>query len=204
MRVSEHIEHHARKAKRHVQERPKLQLFITVLLTLIGLSLLFYGTERYSVAHQNLDAPLHCTKLSFPGNVERCEAIIFANYSARAVEERKEICDEPTLYGNMTELCIPYYELLSERLYGAALQENGVSIWEPTVHISKEYIHYRSLSAISQLHLVCNQALVNISFENEIIKIKEPVNGTCVLIATTAEGSVTSLPFNLSSTHISR
>ena len=203
MRVSEHIEHHARKAKRHIQSRPRLQLLMAVFLTLISLSVLYYGAERYSVAHQDLDSPLRCMKLSFSGNMQRCEAAILANYSARAIEDLGIICEQE-LFGNMTVPCQPYYDMLSERYYAAALLERGISVWEPTRNISGPRIHYRTLSAISELHVVCNQVLVNTNMEREMIKIEEQVNDVCVLIATTAEGSITSLPFNLSSAHVPR
>jgi hypothetical protein len=197
MRISEHLEHHAKRARRHVQERPKLQLLISVFASIFILTLLYYGAERYMVAHQDLNDPLSCAKLAFSGNMQRCENAVLANYSARMPEDRAVICTRKESFSSVSIICAEYDETVSTSIYRDALNERGISVWEPTTNISNHF-RYRSLSAISTMQLVCDQAIVPTVIENNTINTAKPVNGSCVLIATTAEGSITSLPFNIS------
>lgn len=195
MRISEHIEHHARRARHHIRERPKVRLLLAIVLTLCLLTATYYGVENSSVRHQDADVPLVCDTLLFRNNVARCTEYLFANYSARDPLERATICEQRQDFPALATLCQEYVDVKSSMLYGAALEEYGVSVWETTEHITGETFRFKSLSAISDIKLVCDDALVDITFTNDTITMPENAQGTCKLIAVTSQGSVTSKTF---------
>jgi hypothetical protein len=198
------IKHHARRVV-HTAKRVRwhIWLILGVILAVGAIAAIMYFAESSRVRDQDPAHPLRCMELTFDDNIRRCEELLLLTYNSMSAHERGPLCDrskDRSVFGTARSACRAYDEFLTEQLRNASLTEFGITVWEPDVNITGNgTLHARSLERARTVSLVCDGVLVPSTFEEEIdatlLAYNGTANGSCVLIATTGQGSVTSEKF---------
>lgn len=147
--------------------------------------------------------PDGCDTMVFSKNTRRCETAILGKYSAIPPIERATICEPQSGRKEyLRPLCDAYDDALIKALRDDDLAAYGIAPWERDPIINDGTLRVRAASMPARINVVCDGKIVANDDaptpdddSRYTVQLQEVSAGDCKIIASIAEGSVTSRNF---------